>query len=293
MAKLNRPRHQGIIKMPTCGFPAKPKSRIPSIERRPLPNRYLHGALSGDKDGVLISVCFAGRRSHEQGSRLVGLLIPRVPSPSTATLIVMVRAKAKDHSSARTIARQRRAREETAAKRQHLLECARIILREGSIFDLTAISLAEQAGVTRQTVYRYFPNTETIFKALSDQVITQVYEDLQVASEGKDTLDHFVTKAMGVFVADSLVIRQLALASALGRASGRWQQVDPEGILVQIVSDMPEAKRPVSADPAISARMMITYFRGALYGWAAGFYSDEEFEKQVRLASRLSDPDSD
>lgn len=205
----------------------------------------------------------------------------------------MVRAKAKDITSARTIARQRRAREETAAKRQHLLECARIILREGSIFDLTAISLAEQAGVTRQTVYRYFPNTETIFKALSDQVITQVYEDLQVASEGKDTLDHFVTKAMGVFVADSLVIRQLALASALGRASGRWQQVDPEGILVQIVSDMPEAKRPVSADPAISARMMITYFRGALYGWAAGFYSDEEFEKQVRLASRLTEPNSD
>lgn len=98
---------------------------------------------------------------------------------------------------------------------------------------------------------------------------------------------------MGVFVADSLVIRQLALASALGRASGRWQQVDPEGMLVQIVSDMPEAKRPVSADPAISARMMITYFRGALYGWAAGFYSDEEFEKQVRLASCLTDPNSD
>ena len=44
-----------------------------------------------------------------------------------------------------------------------------------------------------------------------------------------------------------------------------------------LVSDMPADKRPVSIDPAISARMMITYFRGALYGWAAGFYSDEEF----------------
>jgi len=204
----------------------------------------------------------------------------------------MIKAEARDVSSARTIARQRRAREETAAKRQLLLECARIILREGSIFDLTAISLAEQAGVTRQTVYRYFPNTETIFKALSDQVITQVYEDLQIPNSNEDTLNHFVTKAMAVFVADSLVIRQLALASALGRASGRWQQVDPEGILVKIISDMPAEKRPVSADPAISARMMITYFRGALYGWAAGFYSDEEFEKQVRLASRLTDPDS-
>jgi AcrR family transcriptional regulator len=140
----------------------------------------------------------------------------------------MAKSKGKDTASARTIARQKRARDETAAKRQLLLECARVILREGSIFDLTAISLADQAGVTRQTVYRYFPNTETIFKALSDLVITQVYEDLQVSSEGEDTLNHFVTKAMAVFTADSIVIRQLALASALGRASGRWQQVDPE-----------------------------------------------------------------
>ena len=205
----------------------------------------------------------------------------------------MAKTQGRDTASARTIARQKRAREETAAKRQHLLECARVILREGSIFDLTAISLADQAGVTRQTVYRYFPNTETIFKALSDQVITQVYEDLQIPSEREDRLNHFVTKAMGVFTADSIVVRQLALASALGRASGRWQQVDPEGILVKILSDMPEEQRPVSADPAISARMMITYFRGALYGWAAGFYSDEEFETQVRLASRLTAPDSD
>ena len=59
-----------------------------------------------------------------------------------------------------------------------------------------------------------------------------------------------------------------------------------------LVSDMPADKRPVSIDPAISARMMITYFGGALYGWAAGFYSDEEFEKQVRLAGRLSEPDT-
>lgn len=107
-----------------------------------------------------------------------------------------------------------------------------------------------------------------------------------------DALDHFVTKAIGVFVSDSMVIRQLVLASALGRASGSWHQVDPEEILLKVVSDMPADKRPVSTDPAVSARMMITYFRGALYGWAAGFYSDEEFEKQVRLAGRLSDPDA-
>ena len=198
---------------------------------------------------------------------------------------------AQELTSARTVARQRRARDEKAATRELLLESARTILRQSSLFDLTAISLGNHSGVTRQTVYRYFPSTESIFKALSDQVITQVYEDLQLPSENADALDHFVTKAIGVFVGDSRVIRQLALASALGRATGSWHQVDPEEILLKVVSDMPADKRPVSNDPAVSARMMITYFRGALYGWAAGFYSDEEFEKQVRLAGRLTDPD--
>ena len=204
----------------------------------------------------------------------------------------MSAATAKDSSSKRTVARQQRARNEKVATRELLLESARTILRSGSLFDLTAISLGNQSGVTRQTVYRHFPNTESIFKALSDQVITQVYEDLQLPSKNEDALDHFVTKAIGVFVSDSMVIRQLVLASALGRASGSWHQVDPEAILIKVVSDMPADKRPVSTDPAVSARMMITYFRGALYGWAAGFYSDEEFEKQVRLAGRLSDPDA-
>ena len=63
-------------------------------------------------------------------------------------------------------------------------------------------------------------------------------------------------------------------------------------VLIAKVTDIAEEQRPVSKDPAVSARMMITYFRGALYGWAAGFYSDEEFEKQVRLAGRLTVPDA-
>ena len=204
----------------------------------------------------------------------------------------MASATSKDPSSARTVARQRRAREEKVATRELLLESARTILRDGSLFDLTAISLGHQSGVTRQTVYRYFPNTESIFKALSDDVINAVYQDLQLPSDKEDALDHFVTKAIAVFVSDSAVIRQLVLASAMGRATGSWRQVDPEEILLAVVTGMPEEQRPISKDPAVSARMMITYFRGALYGWAAGFYSDEEFEKQVRVAGRLTDPNA-
>ncbi len=51
---VNRPRHQGVIKMPTLRFPANPIG-IPSIERRHLPTADLHGAFVRDKVGVLIS----------------------------------------------------------------------------------------------------------------------------------------------------------------------------------------------------------------------------------------------
>ncbi|GIR69377.1 MAG: hypothetical protein CM15mP74_06280 [Halieaceae bacterium] len=133
----------------------------------------------------------------------------------------MANTTSRDPSSARTVARQRRARDEKLATRELLLESARTILRDGSLFDLTAISLGHQSGVTRQTVYRYFPNTESIFKALSDDVINAVYQDLQLPSDKEDALDHFVTKAIAVFVSDSAVIRQLVLAWAMGRATGR------------------------------------------------------------------------
>lgn len=200
--------------------------------------------------------------------------------------------KAASRSSTRKQARQHRAIGEKAATRQHLLEAAADTLREGSIFDLTAIDLGRRAGVTRQTVYRYFPNTESIFKALSDQVISQIYDDLQLPSGTNNPLDHFVTRAISVLTRDSRVTRQLALASALGRAKGSWHQVDPEAFLVQTLSERPEKERPVSTDAAVAARLMITYFRGALYGWAAGFYSDTEFERQVRMAGKLQGPDA-
>lgn len=199
---------------------------------------------------------------------------------------------ANNASSPRAMARQKRARDEKSATREQLLASAREILREGSIFDLTAMSLGNKAEVTRQTVYRYFPTTEAIFKALSNTVISDVYNNLKIPSDSDSPLDHFVTRAIDVFTADSAVIRQLTLASAMGRATGSWHQVDPEEILLKVVADMPEDQRPVSKDPAVAARIMITYFRGALYGWAAGFYSDEEFEKQVRLAGRLTDPEA-
>ncbi|MFZ8968834.1 MAG: TetR/AcrR family transcriptional regulator [Ilumatobacteraceae bacterium] len=189
----------------------------------------------------------------------------------------------------RMLSRRERADRERFEMRTRILECARHIVREGTMFDLTMQRLASDAGVSRQTIYRYFPAVQDVFRALSDEVITQIYSNLpDLPLDDPNYMAEFVQVAVNVFCADSQVVRVLVLTSAIGRASGDWVQVDPEQVLLSALTAMPAAHRPVSRDPKVAARVLITYFRGALYGWAAGFLNDSEFEQEVRKAGRLA-----
>ena len=189
----------------------------------------------------------------------------------------------------RMLSRRERADRERFEMRTRILECARHIVREGTMFDLTMQRLASDAGVSRQTIYRYFPAVQDVFRALSDEVITQIYSNLpDLPLDDPNYMAEFVQVAVNVFCADSQVVRVLVLTSAIGRASGDWVQVDPEQVLLSALTAMPVAHRPVSRDPKVAARVLITYFRGALYGWAAGFLNDSEFEQEVRKAGQLA-----
>lgn len=189
----------------------------------------------------------------------------------------------------RTLSRRERADRERFEMRTRILECARHIVREGTMFDLTMQRLAAAAGVSRQTIYRHFPAVQDVFRALSDEVITQIYSNLpDLPLDDPNYMAEFVQVAVNVFCADSQVVRVLVLTSAIGRASGDWVQVDPEQVLLSVLTAMPAAHRPVSRDPKVAARVLITYFRGALYGWAAGFLNDSEFEQEVRKAGQLA-----
>jgi len=189
----------------------------------------------------------------------------------------------------RMLSRRERADRERFEMRTRILECARHIVREGTMFDLTMQRLASDAGVSRQTIYRYFPAVQDVFRALSDEVITQIYSNLPALPlDDPNYMAEFLQVAVNVFCADSQVVRVLVLTSAIGRASGDWVQVDPEQVLLSALTAMPAAHRPVSRDPKVAARVLITYFRGALYGWAAGFLNDSEFEQEVRKAGQLA-----
>ena len=209
--------------------------------------------------------------------------------PADVTFSDVTHVVAESGADQRTEARRERADRERSEVRARILEAARETLRDGTMFDLTMQRLATDVGLSRQTIYRYFPTVQEIFRALSDEVISEIYSNLSdLPLSDPDYMSAFVDVALSVFCADSEVVRVLVLASAIGRATGDWVQVDPEEVLSSALSAVSPEHRRVSRDPEVAARVLVTYFRGALYGWAAGFLSDTDFAQEVRKAGSLA-----
>ena len=175
------------------------------------------------------------------------------------------------------------------ATRTRILDQSRHVLRSGTLLDLTVQSLAKELDLSRVTIYHHFPTVQDILKTLSNDLIDELFSslpDVPVAERGY--LEEFVSGALDMFISDSLIVRNLVLATVMGDSVSGLFKGDLEALLRDVVERLDPELRPVSSDPAQSARIMVTYFRGALYGWAAGFIDDETFAAEVRRASTLS-----
>ena len=155
--------------------------------------------------------------------------------------------------------------------------------------ELTVKGLARELNLSRVTIYSHFPTIQDILKALSDEVVAELFSNLtDVSADAREYLKEFVSDALNLFVSDSVLVRRLALATVLGDSISDLFKSDLEALLISLVEQVDPPLRPVSTDPALSARIMVTYFRGALYGWAAGFVDDETFALEVRRAFTLA-----
>ena len=182
-----------------------------------------------------------------------------------------------DVSDGRGESRRERAALERAVATEKCIVAARVVLREHSVFDLSASVVARVAGLTRQTVYKYFPTMRQLVFALADE-LTVGFQKAGVGLdvEGPDWPHLYGDAVVDLLLADPIPNRQVILVSA---SQGRGMAAATAGTSREILPVM-EMRNPVEAERA--AWLTLTLFRGTLFTWAAEQLSDEALRADLR-----------
>ena len=161
----------------------------------------------------------------------------------------------------------------TTSVREALLDAARTILRGSSIYELSIAKMAAEAGLARPTAYRYFSHPREVIRALADDTIAEI-KDLIRDVEPLKKAPAYAQSAVQVLTSDSAVNRQVILHSSVQAQDGKWiaQDNTPESLFLDW-GVKPE-----------TALLSLTYFRGAMYSWATGFFTDEQFAEETKRA---------
>ncbi len=162
--------------------------------------------------------------------------------------------------------------------RKTLLDAARTLLRSASIYDLSVGKMAAEAGVARPTAYRYFSHPRDVVGALAEETLVEIRNaicDTQQPSKAAA----YARAAVEILTSDSTVNRQVILHASVQARDGKWiaQTNTPEGLFAAWDMNSKEA------------RISLTYFRGAMYSWATGFFSDKEFAEETERAIAMRD----
>ena len=157
--------------------------------------------------------------------------------------------------------------------RERLLEAARTLLRGSSIYELSIAKIAAESGLARPTAYRYFSHPREVIRALADDTLAEI-RDLIRDVEPLKKAPAYALSAVQVLTSDSAVNRQVILHSSVQAQEGKWiaQDKTPESLFLDW-GIQPE-----------TALLSLTYFRGAMYSWATGFFTDEQFAEETKRA---------
>lgn len=182
-----------------------------------------------------------------------------------------------DLSDGRGESRRERAALERAVATEKCIVAARVVLREHSVFDLSASVVARVAGLTRQTVYKYYPTMRQLVFALADELTVGFQKaGLDLDVEGPDWPHLYGDAVVDLLLADPIPNRQVLLVSA---SQGRGMAAAAAGTSGEILPLM-EMRNPVEAERA--AWLTLTLFRGTLFTWAAEQLPDEALRADLR-----------
>ncbi len=192
----------------------------------------------------------------------------------------------------RGAARREHAAEQRAESKAVLLEAARVLLRKGSALEIRAIDVAEESGLSRQTVFQYYPAIRLIFFELSDLCQSALQEAVRAVDPSEADWEIRVSEvAADILLEDSAVNRQVLLISA---SQGRGADAVMSGtrtVIKNMFSSVRAAHEDGGKYPSFEddlADATLTQFQGLMYQWAAGLLTDAEFkEKTTRSAETV------
>ena len=157
-----------------------------------------------------------------------------------------------------------------------ILQSARVVLRKSSVFDLSIQSVVDESGLSRATVYRYYSTPSDLIAGLAVVTVDDIKEEMKSGLDAGPAAA-YARAAVKVFTSDSVVNRQVVLHASVQSKDGKWVPQDnlPESLLANWGVDVDDA------------RVGLTYFRGAMYSWACGFFTDEQFAEETERALAL------
>jgi AcrR family transcriptional regulator len=172
-----------------------------------------------------------------------------------------------------------------AARRDAIFEATRDLLRlaEGGV---SAEQIARRAGVSTATVYNLIGPREELLGALLSHLFERLYSELD-ASGVTDPLgfgEAVVTRSVALFCEDPVVWRHVMHEISGAYAERIAPHVSRQPVELQVRA-MREARAlgllAKGADPDAAAMQIYASYNGALFMWAGGFLTDEDFLRQA------------
>jgi len=185
----------------------------------------------------------------------------------------------------RGAARRDRAVGERAVSKDTILDATRVLLRKGSALEIRAIDIAEESGLSRQTVFQYYPAPRLIFFELSDLCQAALQEAIGAVDPTEADWEIRIPEvAAAILLEDSAVNRQVLFISASQGRGADAVMAETRHIVTNVFHTRLTAgtsKYPSYRDDI--AYVSLTLFNGLMYQWAAGILSDDEFRNESSL----------
>ena len=155
--------------------------------------------------------------------------------------------------------RRRSQPERSAATRAALLDAGRALFTEPGVGQVSAEQIVAAAGVTRGALYHHFQDKNDLFRAVFEQLETELTEQLRPALEGSEP-----TAALGAFLdaCQRPEVRRIALTDAPAVLGWQeWRAIEMRhglGLIADRMRALAGLGAPLAAPPDLLAPMLFS-----------------------------------